>query len=56
MADERNVAHDKRIMEEKQAKGEPTAPEGALHAPQPGKKTPVDEAHKSDGGHHIKDE
>ena len=56
MADERNVAHDKRVMEEKEAHGQPTAPEGATRAPQPGKKTPVDDAHKSEGGSHIKDE
>lgn len=47
MADERNVAHDKKVMEQKEDEGKPTAPEGALHAPQPGKKTPIDDEHKS---------
>ena len=49
MADERNIAHDKKVMEEKKHHGEPIAPEGATRAPQPGKKTPVDDAHKSGG-------
>src|SRR6266705_6935057 len=38
MGDPRNVAHDKKVIQEKHHKGENVA-KGAVHAPQPGKKT-----------------
>jgi hypothetical protein len=38
MSDPRNVAHDKKIIHEKQKHGENLA-KGAAHIPQPGKKT-----------------
>ena len=38
MGDPRNVAHDKKVIQEKHHKGEDVA-KGAAHAPQPGKKT-----------------
>lgn len=41
MADPRNIAHDKKVQEEKKHDHEPIAPEGAVVAPQPGKKTPI---------------
>jgi len=44
MSDPRNVAHDKKIIHEKQKQGENLA-KGAAHIPQPGKKTARD-------GHH----
>jgi hypothetical protein len=37
MTDPRNVAHDKKVHQEKKHHGEEIAPE-AVHAPQPGKK------------------
>lgn len=37
MTDPRNVAHDKKVQQEKKHHGEDIAP-GAEHAPQPGKK------------------
>ena len=37
MTDPRNVAHDKKVQQEKKHHGEEIAPE-AVHAPQPGKK------------------
>jgi hypothetical protein len=37
MTDERNIAHDKKVQQEKKNHGEEIAP-GAEHAPQPGKK------------------
>lgn len=46
MTDPRNVAHDKKVKQEKQHQGEKVAP-GADKAPQPGKKTPM-EHHASD--------
>ena len=45
MTDPRNVAHDKKVMEEKKHEGEELA-EGAVNVPQPGKK-PAQE--KDDG-------
>ena len=39
MSDPRNVAHDKKVMEEKKHHGEDPA-EGAAATPQPGKKPP----------------
>ncbi|GAC1398241.1 MAG: hypothetical protein NVSMB56_13200 [Pyrinomonadaceae bacterium] len=41
MADPRNVAHDKKVMEEKKHEGE-TIGEGAAIVPQPGKKPPME--------------
>ena len=41
MADPRNIAHDKKVQDEKKHHHEPIAPEGAAVAPQPGKKTPI---------------
>jgi hypothetical protein len=38
MGDPRNVAHDKKVIQEKHHKGEEAA-KGGVHAPQPGKKT-----------------
>jgi len=37
MTDPRNVAHDKKVQQEKKHHGEEIAP-GAIHAPQPGQK------------------
>jgi hypothetical protein len=37
MTDPRNVAHDKKVQQEKKHRGEEISP-GALHAPQPGQK------------------
>lgn len=37
MSDPRNVAHDKKVADEKKHHGEPVDPD-ALHVPQPGKK------------------
>ena len=44
MSDPRNVAHDKKKIQEKQKKGENPA-KGAEHAPQPGKKPGRETAH-----------
>ena len=41
MADPRNIAHDKKVHDEKKHHGEAVAPENAAVAPQPGKKTPT---------------
>ena len=46
MTDPRNVAHDKRVQQEKKHKGQDIA-EGSTATPQPGKKTPHDK-HDSD--------
>ncbi len=46
MSDPRNVAHDKKVQQEKKHRGEAVAP-GADQTPQPGKKTPM-ERHASD--------
>ena len=46
MTDPRNVAHDKKVQQEKKHHGEEIAP-GSEHAPQPGRK-PAMEHHKSD--------
>ena len=46
MTDPRNVAHDKKVQQEKKHRGEEVAP-GADHKPQPGKKTHM-EHHASD--------
>lgn len=44
MSDPRNVAHDKKIIHEKQKQGENLA-KGAAHIPQPGKKTAREAPH-----------
>jgi hypothetical protein len=44
MSDPRNVAHDKKVIHEKQKHGEDLA-EGAAHVPQSGKKTAREESH-----------
>jgi hypothetical protein len=44
MSDPRNVAHDKKVIHEKQKHGEDLA-EDAAHVPQPGKKTAHEESH-----------
>jgi hypothetical protein len=44
MSDPRNVAHDKKIIHEKQKHGENLA-KGAAHIPQPGKKTAREAPH-----------
>ncbi|MDR5763209.1 hypothetical protein [Caballeronia sp. LZ035] len=41
MTDPRNVAHDKKVQQEKKHHGEQIAPD-AKHAPQPGKKPPTE--------------
>lgn len=46
MTDPRNVAHDKKVQQEKDHQGIENAPD-ALKTPQPGKKPPL-EHHKSD--------
>jgi hypothetical protein len=46
MTDPRNVAHDKKVQQEKKHRGEEVAPD-AVHAPQPGKKAQR-EHHASD--------
>jgi hypothetical protein len=51
MSDPRNVAHDKKIIHEKQKHGENLA-KGAAHIPQPGKKT----AHETSHGAHKETE
>ncbi len=44
MSDPRNVAHDKKVLHEKQKQGENLA-KGAAHIPQPGKKTSREAPH-----------
>jgi hypothetical protein len=44
MSDPRNVAHDKKIIHEKQKHGEDLA-KGAAHLPQSGKKTAPEKSH-----------
>jgi hypothetical protein len=51
MSDPRNVAHDKKILHEKQKHGQNPA-QGAAHVPQPGKKT----AHETPHGAHKETE
>jgi hypothetical protein len=47
MTDPRNVAHDKKVQEEKKHHGEQIAP-NAEHAPQPGKKPPLKQEQGTD--------
>jgi hypothetical protein len=51
MSDPKNVAHDKKVIHEKQKQGENLA-KGAAHIPQPGKKT----ARKGSHGAHKETE
>jgi hypothetical protein len=44
MSDPRNVAHDKKVIHEKQKQGEDLAKDAA-HVPQPGKKTAHEKSH-----------
>jgi hypothetical protein len=44
MSDPRNVAHDKKVIHEKQKQGENLS-KGAAHIPRPGKKTAREESH-----------
>jgi len=44
MTDPRNVAHDKKVQQEKKHNGEEIAP-GAEHRPQPGKKPHMEVTH-----------
>jgi len=44
MSDPRNVAHDKKVIHEKQKQGEDLE-QGAAHVPRPGKKTAREGAH-----------
>jgi hypothetical protein len=46
MTDPRNIAHDKKVQQEKKHRGEEIAP-GAEQTPQPGRKPPM-EHHDSD--------
>jgi len=46
MTDPRNIAHDKKVQQEKKHQGEEIAP-GSDKTPKPGKKTPM-EHHASD--------
>lgn len=48
MPDERNVAHDKKVQQDKEHRGEEIAP-GAAETPQPGRK-PAMEEHAGDDG------
>ena len=47
MTDPRNVAHDKKVLQEKKNHGEEAFP-GAEHAPQPGKKPHIAEEPESE--------
>lgn len=47
MTDPRNVAHDKKVLQEKKHNGEEAFP-GAEHAPQPGKKPHIAEVPEAD--------
>jgi hypothetical protein len=51
MSDPRNVAHDKKVIHEKQKHGE-NLTEGAEHVPQPGRKTAREQPH----GAHVETE
>ncbi len=47
MADPRNVAHDKKVMEEKKHDGEDIS-EGTVHVPQPGMKPQLEKDDSAD--------
>jgi hypothetical protein len=44
MTDERNIAQDKKVMDEKRHAGEDIS-DGTVHAPQPGKKPAQEKTH-----------
>lgn len=46
MPDERNIAHDKKVMEEEKGKTLEIEGENPEHAPQPGQKTPQEKEDK----------
>lgn len=48
MPDERNIAHDKKVMEEEKGKTLEIEGENPEHAPQPGKKTPQEHEDKNE--------
>jgi len=54
MTDPRNIAHDKKVQQEKKHRGEEIAP-GADETPQPGKK-PHQEHHAGDAGSSVNGE
>ncbi len=60
MPDERNIAHDKKIMDEEQGKTLEIEGENPEHAPQPGRKTPqkdeIDENAINESGEKIYDD
>jgi len=51
MADPRNIAHDKKVQDEKKHHGEEVV-EGAAVVPQPGKKPPIDKEEVDKGIEH----
>ena len=51
MTDPRNIAHDKKVQQEKKHKGEDIA-EGTTHTPQPGKKPHMQEHKRDDAADH----
>ena len=53
MTDPRNIAHDKKIQQEKKHRGEAVAP-GAEATPQPGRKPPM-EHHESNAANESDD-
>jgi hypothetical protein len=55
MADPRNVAHDKKVMEEKKHEGENIG-EGTVNAPQPGKKPLMEKEDHADAKENKSDE
>ncbi len=55
MSDPRNVAHDKKVMNDKIHHGEDPGA-GAAHAPQPGKKTAAAEKKHEPANHHHADQ
>lgn len=55
MTDPRNVAHDKKVQQEKKHNGEAIAPD-AEHAPQPGKKPALKHSGKDEGSEATPDD
>lgn len=55
MTDPRNVAHDKKVQQEKKKHGEEIAP-GSEHVPQPGQKPRIQPVDKDDKNDKSKDE
>ena len=50
MTDERNIAQDKKVMDDKRHAGEDIS-EGTVHAPQPGKKPAQEKTHDTSEAH-----